>query len=119
MKIGLLGYGYTASFFAHLMEASGHQVWGTSRNVSALKHSVPAGVEIIGFNHEEILRCMEGTTCFLISTPPNDSGHDSSFSIMKELILEEKNNCTGSVICPQQGCTVIIRVHGLMSLHNV
>ncbi len=80
-------------FFAHLMEASGHQVWGTSRNVSALKHSVPAGVEIIGFNHEEILRCMEGTTCFLISTPPNDSGHDSSFSIMKELILERKKQC--------------------------
>ncbi len=91
-KIGLLGYGYTASYFAQLLVHEGYTVWGTSRKVASLQYALPAGVDIIGFNLDSISTSMLDTSFLLISTPPTDAGFDPSLTLLKDMLIANKSN---------------------------
>lgn len=91
-KVGLLGYGYTASYFARLLTHEGYEVWGTSRDRAALKYEVPVGAKIIDFNLDDISQSMLGTDFLLISTPPTDAGVDPSFTLLHDLLIENKES---------------------------
>lgn len=88
MKIGILGYGYTASFFADLLIQAGYEVWGTSRDASALQQTVPSDVKIIDFNRDHITRLLPETSGLLISTPPDDSGVDPALALLGDTLIE-------------------------------
>lgn len=91
-KIGLLGYGYTASYFAQLLVHKGYEVWGTSRDTTSLQYEVPPGAEIIDFNLNDISKHMSNTSFLLISTPPTEFGLDPSLALLKDLIIANKKN---------------------------
>ena len=91
MKIGLLGYGYTASFFSQWLVKEGYCVWGTSRDKTALPHFVPSSVNIIKFDDDEIKRWMMGTIGLLISIPPSKMGDDPAFTILHDHMVSNKS----------------------------
>ncbi|MAZ40441.1 MAG: NAD(P)-dependent oxidoreductase [Legionellales bacterium] len=88
MKIGLLGYGYTANFFAQRLVALGHDVWGTSRNPSIIKQP---NITIINFDLTEIIAALQQTTHLLISIPPNNTGKDPCLDLLDEVLISHKN----------------------------
>ena len=90
MKVGLVGYGYTASFFAQALVRAGYEVWGTTRNKALLRYDVPTGVEIISFTRADIQQQMKDTAFLLVSVPPSDDGADPFLVLFKELLTTNK-----------------------------
>lgn len=88
----MLGYGYTASYFAQLLVREGYEVWGTSRDAASIQFEVPSGVQITDFNLNDISKYMLNTSCLLVSAPPTDSGLDPSLALLRELIISNKDS---------------------------
>lgn len=90
MKIGILGYGYTANSFAHTLIQNGHRVWGTSRNADAIPYAVPSEVEIISFEKSVVEDYFSDTTHLLICTPPNEIQGCPALHYFRDLIVSKK-----------------------------
>jgi nucleoside-diphosphate-sugar epimerase len=94
-KVGLLGYGYTASYLAKLLVEVGCEVWGTSRDVSVLKSPVARCVDIVNFNRHDISTKLLNTQYILSSIPTSKVGEDAVLDELGELLVLHKDHLRG------------------------
>lgn len=86
-KFGLIGYGYTANYFANLLLEKGHEVWGTSRKKSTKKKNLA----IVDFSYDIIAKEMINTEFLVISIPPS-SGIDPCLNLLEDLLIKYREN---------------------------
>ena len=91
MKIGILGYGYTAKYFSDMILNINHnyKIWATTRNTPSNTHP---NIKLINFDFNKVSKNIENTDIIIISTPPNKDGSDPSLSLTYDLLIQNKKN---------------------------
>jgi len=89
-SIGLLGYGYTARYFAKLLNKARFNVFGTKRNLSIGNQSNNE-INLLEFTHKNVLTILEQCSSFLISIAPDPNGIDPFLVEFKKTLLEHSS----------------------------
>lgn len=89
-SIGLLGYGYTARYFAKLLNKARFNVFGTKRNLSIGNQSNNE-INLLEFTHKNVLTILEQCSSFLISIAPDPNGIDPFLVEFKKTLLEHRS----------------------------
>ena len=90
-SIGLLGYGYTARYFAKLLNKERFNVFGTKRNLSIGNQSNNE-ITLLEFTYKNVLTILQQCSSFLISIAPDPNGIDPFLFEFKKTLIEHKNN---------------------------
>jgi len=69
--VGILGFGYSASYFAKLLLKNGIKVWGTTS--STQKCNIYKDIKLISFDSIEVPSYIKKSTGLLVSIPPEEN----------------------------------------------
>lgn len=76
MRLGFLGFGYTAQALAQSLSPDKFDMYATCRNVKLKQPTTPAFITLLDFNQSHVHDLFETCDALLISIPPDAKGRD-------------------------------------------